>query len=990
VLPSLTLTEFRRGAWCACGLAAAILLGCSAGPVAASSRYDPSLHFRSLTTPHFVIHFHRGEERLAVRLAAIAEQVHGRLTARLKHTPRGRTHVVFVDQGDQAMGWATPTPRNTIELSAVWPHPTEAIGNTDDWLTLVFTHEYAHILHVGQSEAWAAAARRVFGGVPFAFPNLYLPQWQIEGLATYEESRLTGRGRLFGGDFRMLVDEEARTASFEPIDRVNGGLVDWPSGTAGYAYGAYFHEYLASRFGEVRFGELARRTAGQVPYTGGRAFARVFGESLGDLWRGFAKQRQDATGETGTGRPSATRLTHHGFVVVGPRFFERLASGGDSARTMNRSRVVYSVRNPDGFPSLLSVGLDGSSPVRIADRFGGDRVSVAADAIYFDQLELRANVALGSDLYRLDRVTGRVDRLTRGARLSEPDVSPAGSSLVCIAIHPDRRDLARFDLADHRVRIILSQADTQFSTPRWSPDGRSIAVARQSLRGASEIVVVDAHTGVVRVMASLTRARHVTPVWTPDGRTILFAADRDGRFNVYAVDLDGRVQNPDAPARTVWRVTRLSGGATEPDISADGRTIVYVGYTPGGFDLFTIPFDRSAWDSVTEQDPQEGESARSSESSAFDGPMPPAAAASAYQPLKTLLPYYWLPRIETDANATRCGFSTGGADVLVRHSYSVSAAWPICGRSERDLPGHPDWSAAYVYDRWLPVFFAAASGEISSAAFPGDPASSAPRRVWRERRAVSAGMSLPFRRVRFSHSWLSAFTYERDAFDERAAATRHRPALQLGWRFTNAREYGYSIGPERGLIAVVTTEHVRRALGASGNAGAVTAQIRAYLPIGPPHAVLAIRTGAATSSGNERVRRAFELGGDGPSQAVPDFGGGLLSLMRGFPRGAFSGWHLGLVNLDYRVPLMRPERGRGILPIFLRTFYGSAFVDIGDAWNRHFAGRDLKTSVGFELSCDLVLGYSFPLTVTSGLAWGRDGHTGVDRMAPFVRVGRAF
>jgi len=31
------------------------------------------------------------------------------------------------------------------------------------------------------------------------------------------------------------------------------------------------------------------------------------------------------------------------------------------------------------------------------------------------------------------------------------------------------------------------------------------------------------------------------------------------------------------------------------DVSPDGRTIAFVGYTPDGFDLFAIPFDRSAW-----------------------------------------------------------------------------------------------------------------------------------------------------------------------------------------------------------------------------------------------------------------------------------------------------------------------------------------------------------------------------------------------------------
>ena len=50
--------------------------------------------------------------------------------------------------------------------------------------------------------AWSAACS---GGRRSRFPNLFLPKWQIEGLATYEESVLTGEGRLHAGDFRAIV-----------------------------------------------------------------------------------------------------------------------------------------------------------------------------------------------------------------------------------------------------------------------------------------------------------------------------------------------------------------------------------------------------------------------------------------------------------------------------------------------------------------------------------------------------------------------------------------------------------------------------------------------------------------------------------------------------------------------------------------------------------------------------------------------------------------
>ena len=129
-------------------------------------------------------------------------------------------------QPDVANGWATPFPYDAIELTAVTPAEEELIGNTTDWLELVFTHEYTHILHLDRTRGVMQWVRRVFGRAPLVFPNTFLPVWQIEGIATYQESRATGEGRVPAGDFRAIVDTAVRQRRFISIDRASGGLGD--------------------------------------------------------------------------------------------------------------------------------------------------------------------------------------------------------------------------------------------------------------------------------------------------------------------------------------------------------------------------------------------------------------------------------------------------------------------------------------------------------------------------------------------------------------------------------------------------------------------------------------------------------------------------------------------------------------------------------------------------------------------------------------------
>ena len=97
-----------------------------------------------------------------------------------------------------------------------------------------------------------------------------------------------------------------------------------------------------------------------------------------------------------------------------------------------------------------------------------------------------------------------------------------------------------------------------------------------------------------------------------------------------------------------------------------------------------------------------------------------------------------------------------------------------------------------------------------------------------------------------------------------------------------------------------------------------------------------------------------------------------------------------VANLDYRFPIGRIQRGAGTLPVFLRTIHGAVFADVGHAWERDFRSADLRRSFGAELSFDVVLGYAFPITFTTGAAWRDDGAARRRDATAFARIGRAF
>jgi len=219
---------------------------------------DPSLRWRTLDTAHFSVHFAEHTLAQAQTVAEVAESVYPRVTGWLKWEPESRTQIVVLDSLDLSNGYASPLPFNFIGIILSPPDEGELLQNRE-WLELVLTHEFTHVVHLDKAKGPPLVFRRIFGRflvlptiffplLPSAFPNLLEPRWLTEGLAVYSESDWNkGYGRLGQSHFEgQMRAENAR--GFRSLREMNAGGRGFPL-NRDYLYGSYFFFFLAERYG---------------------------------------------------------------------------------------------------------------------------------------------------------------------------------------------------------------------------------------------------------------------------------------------------------------------------------------------------------------------------------------------------------------------------------------------------------------------------------------------------------------------------------------------------------------------------------------------------------------------------------------------------------------------------------------------------------------------------------------------------------------------
>jgi Tol biopolymer transport system component len=860
---------------------------------------DPTLVWQTVETPHFRIHYHEGLAGLAQEAAVESENAFSLLINEFGYTPAQKTDIVLIDSADQSAGVTTWYGTSVIDLSVA------SLAEREDprfksWLQLNLFKNYAQVLEAEDVRGLPAALRQAFGYA--IFPN-WKPLLLLRGRALYQTYKLLGNSSAHNSLDAMILRAMVLENQFIPFDQASSDYdrPAWPpTSVLSKSYGFFLVRFLNETFGPETTKTLRQRLAENwlAALSVESELRRLTQFSLIELYQHFQDWARAIFSEQinkvqSAGTTTSQPLTQLGYYSLHPRW------------SPDGKELLYEHRD-----ALRSAGIRLVSTKAKQDRplvANAAKPSWSPDgkAILYIKTELEKyahgeTTLWAGDLYLLDLNTRRETRLTRGERVYQAQFFPDGERILFSQYRWGDRGpmLAILELKTKRV-IALKEFglnDYFIQSFALSPNGKEIALSIWRRGGFQDIYHMSSNGGALTAI-TLDRESDIDASWSADGQYIFFSSDRTDIYDLYAYQLADN---------TFYRVSNVLTGAFQPTLSADNKTIAFVGYSTQGYEVQTMDYQPELWERVEilkETFPT------------WDGFPLTDYTVHKYDARLSLSPKVWLPWIDK----TSLGFWTFGQDALWKHRYvfSLGLDWRVL---------LPSYRFSYVNTQSLPMLSFEIEKKVRE---PGKALHNSTQK---------AVISLPF--VRAAHNQVNLVLSYRRLEEE---TITHRVGAQAEW----SHQSGFDLWQSEWRLSLRA-----ETLTSTGDIywhnqviGGLEATIR--LPWELPHWI-----SIKAKAGSGELAESFLLGNE-------EFG------LRGFASEKTVGRQIIIGSLTYQWPLWAINHGLGFLPFFIEDIQAMLFIDVG-AIGHDLLQAPRELSFGAELDISFVLAYVFPVSVHLG------------------------
>ncbi len=647
----------------------------------------PSLKWYQVNTTNFRIIYQKGFEVQAQRMANTLEYIHDPEARTLGSKPK-KISVILQNQSSTSNGFVSILPRRS-EFYTMPPQDYNFIG-TNDWLDLLASHEYRHVVQYQHAKrGFNKAFYYLFGNTTFAgMAQVSVPQWFWEGDAVATETAFTqsGRGRIpnFGLVFKTNL-LEGRTFNYHKqyVRSYKHNIPDH------YVLGFHMVSYLRRKTNDPEiWGKITARTWNVpfLPFAFSNAINRETGMHVPALYRDMAStlkkewqaeidQLQLTSFEKVNIRKSKAYTDYQYPQLLEDGSVLAMKSGiGDIAQyVLLNNGEEHKIFTP-GFindAGMLSV----SNSKVVWSEYGYDpRWGVRTYSLIkaYDVVSKRKWVIGG-----------------KHQRLSGIALSPDGNKIAAVRSSKEyQTTLLLIDFSTGKIIQEFVNADNNFySMPRWSDDGKKIVVLKTSSLGKT-ISIVDVESGKEEELFPSSQENYGHPILV--GPFVFFNSPVSGIDNIYAWDIKSQKR---------FQVTSSKYGAYNPSISKDGKQMYYNEQKRDGLDVVKTSVAPEFWkEFVVKEEPQnlvQHLVDQEGHPHLFDSIPQTVLTAKKYSKFKGLInPYSWGAYVENDL--VNVGLGISSRDLL--STTSITAGY-VYDQNEKTS----SWKAGISYQGWYPI-----------------------------------------------------------------------------------------------------------------------------------------------------------------------------------------------------------------------------------------------------------------------------------------------
>ncbi|MDQ2655925.1 MAG: hypothetical protein M3Y60_00785, partial [Bacteroidota bacterium] len=522
----------------------------------------PSIKWNQVLTPNFRVLYGDGFEAQAQRLANSLEHIRREASESLG-VPPPRMTFILQNQSSVSNGFVSILPRRS-EFYAMPTQDYNFIG-TNEWLNLLTVHEYRHVVQYHHAtRGFNKVIYFLFGSISLAgMAQAAAPPWFWEGDAVVTETALTPSGRGKIPNFGLVMKTnllEGRKFNYhkQSLRSYRHNIPDH------YVLGYYMVNYLRRKTNDANiWGKITARSWSVpfIPFAFSNAIKKETGLYVTDLYNEMADQLASDW------RKELEGIVLTPFVRVNPRrnkaytdylFPQAMPDGGVLALKKGIGNIEQFVLLKNGEEKLFTPGLINDSGM----------LSAEGDLLVWNEygFDPRWRVRNYSQVKSYNLETGKSERIgPRKSRYASAAVTRQGDKIVTVETDlAYKTHVVVLDPASGQViRKFANPEQVFFSMPRWSDDGKTIAVLKTVDEGKT-ISLIDFESGAVRDMLPVSQENVGHPVL--HNGYLLFNSPVTGIDNIYALDVESGKR---------YQVTSSRLGAYNPDVSADGRTLYY-------------------------------------------------------------------------------------------------------------------------------------------------------------------------------------------------------------------------------------------------------------------------------------------------------------------------------------------------------------------------------------------------------------------------------